>query len=237
MKKNTIKIYSNEGFFTKLIKFIGFKFYDVYNMFKHGRKFKEYGITLFVNDQGAGKTMAMTEEIERLRVTYPKALIVTNYGYIHQHKEFNDWNDFFDIRNGEDGVIFAIDEIQNEFHSNAWKNFPEELLGEITQQRKQKVKIFATVQVWEDVVVQLRRQTLFVAECSTMAERWTRVRCYKKRDYEKLNNSPNAKVLKIYSRSFIQNAYLRSLFDTEKKIERMKRTRFQSKSERGVVNG
>ena len=237
IKKNKIKVYSNEGFTTKFIKFIGLKFYDIYQMLKNGREFDQYGITLFVGDQGSGKSMAMTEELERLRVQFPKALIVTNYGYIHEHKQFNDWNDFFDIRNGVEGVIFAIDEIQNEFHSKAWKNFPEELLGEITQQRKQKVKIFATAQVWEDVVVQLRRQTLFVAECSTLAKRWTRVRCYKRSDYDRLKNtvSGREKIVKVYSRSFIQNDYIRSLYDTEKKIERLSRTRFQSKAERGAV--
>lgn len=238
-KEEKIKVYSNEGFTIKLMKFIGLKFYDMYQLIKNGREFDQYGVTLYVGDQGTGKSMALTEELERLRYTFPKALIVTNYGYIHEHKEFTDWNDFFDIRNGADGVIFAIDEIQNEFQSKAWKNFPEELLSEITQQRKQKVKILATAQVWEDVVVQLRRQTLYVAECRTIGKRWTKVNCYRKRDYEKINNSPSSrdKVFKQFSRSFIQNDYLRSLYDTEKKIERMSRTRFQSKTERGVING
>lgn len=238
-KKDKIKVYSNEGFFIKLLKFMWLKIYDVYKILRYGKEFDQYGMTLYVGDQGSGKSMALTEELERLRVMYPKALIVSNYGYIHESKEFTDWNDFFDIRNGVDGVIFAIDEIQNEFHSKAWKNFPEELLGEITQQRKQRVKILATAQVWEDVVVQLRRQTLFVAECSTVSQRWTKVRCYKRRDYERLNStvSGREKVFKVYSRSFIQNDYLRGLYDTEKKIERLSRTRFQSKSERGVING
>ena len=237
-KTQRIKVYSNDGFFTKLIKFIGFKFQDTYKLLRYGRPFDEYGVTLYVGDQGSGKSMAMSEELERLRVSFPKAIIVTNYGYIHETQEFTDWNDFFDIRNGADGVIFAIDEIQNEFNSKAWKNFPEDLLSEITQQRKQKVKILATAQVWEDVVVQLRRQTLFVAECSTLAKRWTRVRCYKRSDYDRSRDlaAGTDKVFPVYKRSFIQNEYLRNLYGTEKKIQRLARTRFQSKSERGITN-
>ena len=237
-KNEKIKVFSNEGFFTKLIKFIGFKCQDIYKVLRYGRPFDQYGVTLYVGDQGSGKSMAMSEELERLRVSFPKAVIVTNYGYIHETQEFTDWNDFFDIRNGADGVIFAIDEIQNEFNSKAWKNFPEDLLSEITQQRKQKVKILATAQVWEDVVVQLRRQTLFVAECSTLAKRWTRVRCYKRSDYDRSRDlaAGTDKVFPVYKRSFIQNEYLRNLYDTEKKIQRLARTRFQSKSERGISN-
>lgn len=232
-----IKVYSAEGFFTKLIKFIGFKFIDLWDVIKNGRKFNLYGMTLMVGDQGSGKSMALVEELERIRKDFPKALIITNFGYINQHQEFNDWNDFFEIRNGADGVVFALDEIQNEFNSNAWKNFPEELLSEITQQRKQKVKIFATAQVYQDVAVQLRRQTLYVAECSTLAERWTVVRCFRRKDYERAQNFAEGtqKVQKVYKRSFVQNAELRELYDTEKKIERLARTRFLSKKDRGVA--
>jgi len=235
---NKIKNYSAEGFFKKLIKFTGFKFMDLWDVIKNGRKFNEYGLTLYVGDQGSGKSMALTEYLERMRKDFPKALIVTNYGYIHQDREFNNWNDFFEIRNGADGVIFALDEIQNEFNSKAWKEFPEELLSEITQQRKQKVKIVATAQVYQDVAVQLRRQTLYVAECSTFASRWTVVRCFRKKDYERAQNYAEGtrKVQMVYKKSFVQNQALRDLYDTEKKIERLSRTRFMSKQERGAMN-
>lgn len=232
-----IKVYSSEGFFTKVCKFTWFKLVDLYKLIKYGRKFNEYGLTLYVGDQGSGKSMAMTEYLERMRVLYPKVIIVTNYGYLHENQEFTDWNDFFEIRNGADGVIFALDEIQNEFNSKAWKNFPEELLSEITQQRKQKVKIVATAQVYEDVAVQLRRQTLYVAECATYAERWTVVRCYRRKLYERALKlaEGTAKVQKVYKLSFVQNDVLRNLYDTEKKIRRLARTRFLSKEERGTA--
>lgn len=231
-----IKDYSAEGFWLKLIKFIGFKFMDIWDVIKNGQKFNEYGLTMMVGDQGSGKSIAMVEYLERMRKKFPKALIVTNFGYFHENQEFNDWNDFFDVRNGPDGVIFALDEIQNEFNSSAWKNFPEELLTEITQQRKQKVKIVCTAQYYADVAVQLRRQTLYVVECNTFAERWTVTRCYRKKDYERAQSYAEGtqKVQKLYKKTFIQDAKLRDLYDTEKKIQRLSRTRFMSKKERGV---
>nr|WP_176452299.1 hypothetical protein [Streptococcus thermophilus] len=86
------------------------------------------------------KQMAMTEYLERMRKKYPKAVICTNFGYIHQTLPMTDWKQIFTVRNGLDGVIFAIDEIQNEYNSASWKNFPEGLLAEITQQRETAYK-------------------------------------------------------------------------------------------------
>lgn len=236
-KKTKIKDYSSENFFVKIAKFFGFKMKDMWHVMRNGLPFMEYGVSLYCGEQGSGKSIAMTEYLERMRKQYPNLKIVTNYGYKYQTQEFTDWKDFFDIRNGEDGVIFAIDEIQNEFNNQSWKNFPEELLSEITQQRKQKVKIVATAQVYEDVVIQLRRQAFFVIDCMTIGGRWTITKCYKRRDYEKALKSTEgtAKVRKLYSKSFIQDKYLRDLYDTEQKIERLKRTSFMSKKERGVI--
>lgn len=235
--KSTIKDYAGESFFVKLTKFLYFKMVDAYYLFKNGVTFNEYGVTFLVGEQGSGKTMAMTEYLERMRKKFPNVMIITNYGYIHETQEFKDWKDFFEIRNGADGVIFAIDEIQNEFNNKSWKNFPEELLTEITQQRKQKVKIVATTQVYEEVVVQLRRQAFYVVECMTFAGRWVITNCYKRRDYEKSLNHVDGtkKVRKMYKKTFIQDDYIRNLYDTEKKIERMQRTTFMTKQERGVV--
>ena len=231
-----IKDYTSESFIVKLFKFMYFITKDIIFAIRNGHLFKEYGVTMYCGEQGGGKTIAMTEYLERMRKKHPKALIVTNYGYIHQTHEFNDWRDFFEIRNGSDGVIFAIDEIQNEFNNRSWKNFPEELMSEITQQRKQKVKIVCTAQVYLDVAIQLRRQSFFIVDCFTWAERWVFTRCYRRRDYEKALNSVDgtSKVRKVYSKSFIQDAHIRSLYDTEKKIERLERSSFMSKKERGV---
>lgn len=229
------KIYSDLGFWVKLWLFTKYFVQDRIYYARQGRKeFKEYGITIFCGEQGAGKSVAMVEYLERMRLKYPSVKIITNFGYKHEDESFNDWQQFFDVRNGLDGVIFAIDEIQNEFNSQKFKEFPEALLGEITQQRKQRVKIVTTAQYFEDVVVQMRRQTHFVVQCMTVAERLVWTRCYKKRDYEKAINRVEGfkNVRKMYSRVFVQDAAIRELFDTDKKIERLSRTVFLPRSER-----
>lgn len=228
--------YTERNFFIKLLIFIFFKIKDFIYVLKNGSEFTEYGMTMYCGRQGAGKTMAMTEYLERMRKKYPKALILTNYGYIHETRPFRDWKDFFEVKNGTDGVIFAIDEIQNEFSSTQWRNFPESLLSEITQQRKQRVKIVCTSQIFTRVAKPLREQCMDVVDCFTIAGRWTWTKCYDAVDYNKVIDTPTGKdkIRRLYIKTFIQDDYLRSLYDSYTKIERIRKTEFMSKQERGA---
>ncbi len=76
--------------------------------------------------------------------------------------QMTSWRDFMEIRNGTKGVLFLIDEIHSEYSSKSWKDFPEELLSEISQQRKQRIKIVATSQIYSRVVKQLREQAFLL---------------------------------------------------------------------------
>lgn len=236
MKKGMKKKYSKQNFFIKLFKFIGFKFYDLYHILKYGRPFSEFGVTMFCGRQGAGKTVAMVEYLERMRERYPEVKIITNFGYIHETKPMQSWEDFFNERNGEKGVIFAIDEIQNEYNSTSWKTFPEGLLSEITQQRKQKVKIVATSQVFTRVVKQLREQCFEVVECRTLGGRWTFTKSFDAEEYNAVIDDPEKKrkLRRQWRKNFIQNKRLRELYDSYAKIERLKKTEFIPRHERGI---
>lgn len=214
---------SNKGFSKKLAIFIYRIFGDVRAKIKNGKKFNEYGLTLYCGRQGAGKTMAMTEYLERMRKEYPDAIICTNYGYVNQSFPLEDWKQIFQIRNGDKGVIFAIDEIQNEFNSDNWRNFPEGLLAEVTQQRKQKIKIVGTSQVFTRVVKQLREQTFEVVDCRTFAGRWTFTKAFDAFEYNAAIDSPLAKskLQRLWRRNFVQSDELRDLYDSYAKIEKM----------------
>lgn len=237
-KQEKRKAYTNSNIFIKLIFFFYMKLIDSYRKMKEGKTFDEYGLTMYCGRQGAGKTIAMTDYLERMREKYPNALIITNYGYKYQNGEMKDWEDFFSIRNGTDGVIFAIDEIQNEFSSAAWNKFPESLLSEITQQRKQRVKIVCTSQIYTRVVKQLREQCNDVVECNTFGGRWTFTRCYDAVDYNNVIDRPTARenIRRLYTRSFLQDDYIRNCFDTYQKIEKMQQTEYLGKSERAKVS-
>ena len=223
-------------FLSKLLDFIRWKFYDFLMLLINGRKFDLYGLTIFCGRQGGGKTMSMVEYLNRMKDKFPECKIVTNFNYNRQDMPFVDWRQFTEVRNGLDGVIFAIDEIQNEYNSNTWQDFPEEILSVVTQQRKQRVKIVATSQVFTRVVKQLREQCYEVVECKTILGRWTRQKCFDADDYNAIvdNLSPERKfkTRKKWKYSFIQSNNIRALFDSYAVVDSIKNKEYIKRNER-----
>lgn len=241
-KLEKINIHKSEvfllRFFFKLIDFIRWTLFDLFWYLCNGKFFKPYGLTVFVGRQGDGKTISMVEYLDRLKDKYPECLIITNFDYIKQDFSFTDWKQFLEIRNDTKGVVFAIDELQNEYNCNNWKDFPEDLLSVVTMQRKQRIKILATTQVFTRVVKQLREQCYEIVECKTFLNRWTRQKCYDADDYNSLVDNPDPKrkfkTKKKWRYSFIQSNYIRNLFDSYAVVESIKQKEFINRGERGV---
>lgn len=202
----------------------------------NGRQFNLFGVTIFCGRQGSGKTIGIVEQLERIKEAYPKALICTNIHYLKQDLPLTDWRQLLELRNGTDGVVFVIDEIQNEYDNSKWKDFPEGLLSVITQQRKQRIKIYLSSQVYTRVVKQIREQCFDVIECKTFLGRWTRLKCYDAEDYNSIidNPSPEKKfrLHKLWTRSFIQSNHIRKLYDSYKVVENMQKMEFIARNER-----
>ena len=225
------------NFFFKVIDFLRYVIHDCLMAIVNGKQFKFYGLTVFCGRQGGGKTVSMVEYLDKIKKEYPDCVVVTNFHYVSQDMAFTDWKQFLEVRNGENGVIFAIDELQNEYNSSNWKDFPETLLSTVTMQRKQRIKIVATSQVFTRVVKQLREQCYEVVECKTLLGRWTRQKCYDADDYNRIIDNPDPKVKfktpKKWKYSFIQSNAIRNLFDSYAVVEKMKNTEFISRNERG----
>lgn len=71
-------------------------------------------------------------------------------------------------KNGIQGVIVSIDELQNWFSSNDSKNFPPEMLEVITQNRKNRRIILGTSQNFYLLAKAIRSQATEVRRCSTL---------------------------------------------------------------------
>lgn len=224
-------------FFVHLWQFCGWKIKDIKyvraDMRLGIKRFKEYGLKIYTGRQGSGKTISMVNRLNELHVEYPDAQIYTNFDYRHGTGKLESLNDLLTIRNGTDGVIFAIDEIQNEFSSNTSKDFPESLLSTITMQRKQSIVILATSQVFTRVSKPLREQCFEVIECRTFAGRWTKLKCYDADDYNYMIDQSDPKdkwkTPKKYKSSYIQTDDLRNCYDTLEVIQRLSRQGFVSK--------
>lgn len=214
------------------LDFVRWKIVDFLMLLINGKDFNLYGVTIFCGRQGGGKTMSMCEYLERIKKRYNDCLIVTNFGYLKQDIPLVDWRQLLDIRS-ENGVVFAIDEIQNEFDNSKWQDFPDGLLAVITQQRKQKVKILLTSQVYTRVVKQIREQCYEVVECKTFGGRWTREKCFDADDYNAIVDNPTPekkfKMMKKWKYSFIQSDYLRNLYNSYAVIDRLKKSDFVKK--------
>jgi ATP-dependent Clp protease ATP-binding subunit ClpX len=218
----------------KLVDFIRWKLVDTLDAAGKAREFEEYGLTVYCGKQGAGKTIAMVEYLRRMKERYPACLIVTNFACELADMNMGSWQDFFDIRNGTDGVIFALDEIHSEYSSASWKDFPESLLSEISMQRKQRIKIVATAQVFGRMVKPLREQSFSVMLCSTYFKRWTFCREYDAWEYEAFSGGvPGGKLKSFWRFSFVQQDSLRESYDTYEKIKRLAKTPFIPRHERG----
>lgn len=107
-----------------------------------------------------------------------------------------------------------------------WTKFPDTLMRVITQQRKQKIKIYLTAQVYKSVVIQIRRQCFDVVECKTIKNRWTRYKCYDAEEYNNVIDNPTPekkhRMVKKWKDSFIQNNLIRCLYDTNQVVSGLK---------------
>ncbi len=203
---------------------------------KHRGEFCEYGFTFYVGRQGAGKTISMVHYLDAMKERYPDCLIVANFKYDRADLIMTDWRDLLTIRNGEKGVIFAVDEIHSEYTSSKWADVPEDLLSEISQQRKQRVKIVASAQFFTRVAKPLREQAVTVVICNTFLGRLTTNREYDALEYACVIDNPlivTKRIKPLRKTSFVQSDFLRQCYDTYAKVERMRRTGFIPRADRG----
>jgi len=191
---------------------------------KNDQMFPFYGMHFYVGRQGSGKTFSMTNELEKIRKKYPKCKIYTNFGYKFQDFPLYSINMLTDEKyyNGCDGVVFAIDEIQNLYQSSNQQNVPPEILGAVTQLRKQKIYIVCTSQVFTRVSKALREQAFFITECKTFFHSLTVCNKYNADEYLADLDRVEKQATPIERYSIVHSDELRNLYDTYMLIKSIK---------------
>lgn len=209
---------------------------DAYRFFKYPRKVHLYGIWLFCGLYGQGKTMALTYYLSLMRKRYgDKIYISTNYGFVDEDFPLDNWRDL--LTEYDKPVIFGYDEIQNEFNSRDYKNFPYELVKLLTQNRKGNGKqIVGTAQRYGRVDKTIRELCTHVIECKrAWFGRVTKLRKYAIDDYEQFINELGVdKKRKIpCSRSkFIQTDELRNMYDSYKMLDSARTKEYVTQAEK-----
>lgn len=186
--------------------------------------FKYQGLIIFEGRQGAGKTISMIEYAMRMQEEYPLAKCCSNLAYKYEDNKLKDWRMLMHYKNGKQGVIVIMDELQNWFSSNDSKNFPPEMLGVITQNRKNRRIILGTSQNFYLLAKAIRSQATEVRRCTTLLGCLTIVR----RAEPILDSEGNVSEWKNRGMYFfIHNKKLRDSYDTYKVIENLSKSGFK----------
>ena len=194
---------------------------DIYN--RDPLDFKEHGLHLFCGEQGSGKTTAVCDLILKWQQRYPSMKVYTNMSYKHEDGPINHWKDILDLNNGTYGTAIVIDEIQTWFSSNESRDFPPEMITEISQQRKQRKAIIGTAQVFSRIAKPIREQATYIYLPMTIAGCLTIVR---KTKSEWWDNEKQKFKRYIGTYFFVHTDEIRESFDTYKKIQRYKQNGF-----------
>lgn len=194
---------------------------------KNPEFFSHQGCIVFTGRQGAGKTVAMVEQALLWQKEYPKSKCITNLAYLFQDDELDHWQKLIDYKNGIQGVICLMDEMQNWFSSNQSKNFPPEMLQVITQNRKNRRVIMGTAQSFNRLAKPLREQATEVRRCLTLFGCLTFVH----RVEPELDSS--GEVVKWKHRGFyyfVHTDEIRESYDTYRVIEALRASGFQDRA-------
>ncbi len=193
---------------------------------------REHGIYVFCGEQGSGKTIAGIQFIRALKQKYPLIKVRSNIDIDWQDGYISDLSELVFKNNGEIGQIDFLDEIQNTFSSNESKDFPPEMLAEITQERKQHKVIVATSQVFTRMAKPLREQTKFLCLPVTLFGCITFVRIFRPLLDDK-GSFVGRKFVKFYF--FVHDDALRDCYSTFEKVKRMTLNGFKPATERKAI--
>lgn len=208
--------------------FIDLPYQFVIDMFEREPDFFPYqGLIIFEGRQGAGKTISMVEFAMKMQNECPKSKVITNLAYKYENNKLKDWRMLVNYKNGHHGVIVAMDELQNWFSSNDSKNFPPEMLGVITQNRKNRRIILGTSQNFYLLAKAIRSQATEVRRCTTLLGCLTIVRRFEP-ILDSEGNVVEWKKRGIYF--FVHDKKLRESYDTYKVIENLSKSGFKEQS-------
>jgi len=150
----------------------------------------------------------------RLRASFPKIKIYTNFGFTFQDGEIESLDDFSKYED-DNGVVFAVDELQLSFQARQFNKFPSEMIFLLTQNRKFKKHFVCTAQLFEHVDKVFRDLTNTIIQCNNWGSRWFFQRAYTTLDYRvKINPEGEKQPFILWRYSFIANDFIYNAYDT-----------------------
>ncbi len=194
--------------------------------------FPVHGLIIFEGRQGSGKTSSMVHYIHELQKQFPHVKTITNFCYTNENMALFDWHQLIDYKNGYEGVIVAMDELQNWFSCKQSANFPPEMLSVVTQNRKNRRVILGTAQNFYMLAKDIRTQCTEVRRCITIGGVFTIVHrlrpvCNSAGDVEKFDS--------VGWYTWVHTPKERDSYDTYKAIENLAASGFKEKEKPNSV--
>lgn len=187
-------------FFRTLIKNIHFSTFYLFNdiikyvRFKEWEKFGLYGIDMYINMFGAGKTLSMTHKATELYNHYGDSLrFISNYHLNNiPYIPLINFQQLVDLGTDDQddyvGTVVLIDEISTVLSHRNFANFPIEMLSMLLQQRKRHIYIMCTAQRFFMVDKIWRSITTNVKDCNKVW-RFENIKVYDAWEYEQCINT------------------------------------------------
>ena len=195
--------------------------------------FPVHGLIIFEGRQGSGKTSSMVHYLHDLQKMYPRVKTITNFAYTAEDCPLYDWHQLIDYKNGYEGVIVAMDELQNWFSCKQSANFPPEMLSVVTQNRKNRRVILGTAQNFYMLAKDIRTQCTELRRCLTIGGVFTVVHrlrpvCNSAGDVEKYDH--------VGWYCWVHTPEERESYDTYKAIENLAASGFKEKEPQQSIN-
>lgn len=222
---------------TQTLPFLILFFRDTYFYIKNKeyKKFKGYGIHTFVNLFGAGKTSSAVYEAYKIAKKFPEVTILSNIELKNfpEHTKIIELTEYKQIVEAPEACLIILDECSTIFNARDWKTdgIPAVMLETLFQVRKERKMMFCTAQLFEHVDKQIRDVNFTVKACSCIKGRWNIVTTYNAKQYENHKDNTISPPKPIKITGFIQNDFVRSLYDTKEMVKKMKKAKYISDKE------
>lgn len=229
--KSDYRMYKEPSLFKKLF-YLAPRMFILDRLNRPLNFFPVSGMIVYEGRQGSGKTSSMVHEIRKLQYQYPHVKTISNFGYTAENDSLYHWSQLIDYKNGYQGVIVGIDELQNWFSSKQSKDFPPEMLSVVTQNRKNRRVIFGTAQNFYMLAKDIRSQCTEIRRCTTFLGCLTLVH----RVRPVINSAGEVekyKHIKFYV--WVHTPEERNSYDTYRAIESLRKSGFVQRSERPDV--
>lgn len=214
--------------FPLLIEAFKWLFIDIYRTWRYGKRVEFKDFYMLTGRRGVGKTLSVTKILYDYRKQFGDTIyITTNYGFEFEDFPLTHYSMIMD--DYDKPIIFVLDEIQNQFDSRKWNDFPSDLFEEITQSRKKSKMLISTAQYYEMVDKKIRYYSDYVYEIQPIFgyNRWVKMRQFDRIDYERkiaaqtMPMGPNIPTLS--TKFYVASDKYRAMYKTTDIVQKMKK--------------